>query len=115
MQVSSLWDTKSFAKIAGAGSKVGDSTAQRWRSLPESHYGPVVSKACTVASDGEEEELAAPSYGESMAAAFSFLDLGLHASTVDNDDVTPSKVATGKKKKKKEKQLLFSTAMARKN
>merc|ERR1712025_1182875 len=68
----SLWDTKSFAKIAGAGSTVGASTAQRWRSLPESHSAPVVSKPCTVGSDGEEE-LAAPSYGESMAAAFNFL------------------------------------------
>lgn len=115
MQMStSLLDAKSFAKIAGAGSNVGASTAQRWRSLPESHSLPVVSKTSTVASDGEEE-LAAPSYGESMAAAFSFLDLGLHANTVDNDEGTPSKVATGKKKKKKEKQLLFSTAMARKN
>ena len=68
-------------QIAGAGSNVGASTAQRWRSLPESHSLPVVSKTSTVASDGEEE-LAAPSYGESMAAAFSFLDLGLHANTV---------------------------------
>ncbi|XP_005112583.1 RING finger protein 10 isoform X1 [Aplysia californica] len=108
----SAWDSKSFAKIAGAGAWP---TVQRWRSVSESQPTPVIAKSPN-ADDSDGEGHPAPSYNASMAAAFDSLDTKLQAAATEPEVMaSPGPAGSGKKKKKKEKQVLFSTSMARKN